>query len=211
MNPPTSLTVQRAAPADYPDIARLMAENFRGKFAIALGRDTDVRARRIETLLPTGIICPGHIYVIYSGDTLATTFTLKTADTIPTAPDYARARRTLAKTDGPLRAWWAITILRTFSGPKLGPDDVYLDNLVTARTFQRQGIARQAAAFAYQQARRLGKAVIWADVISSNYRVMGLVEKEGWEIVSRTYWFAPITWPLLGAPGIYRIRKRLSE
>ncbi|MBN1966830.1 MAG: GNAT family N-acetyltransferase [Anaerolineae bacterium] len=211
MDTQTTLTIRPATADDYPALARLLAEGFKGKFAIALGKDEVIRARRIEMLLPYKVVCPGYIYVLYDGETLAASFTLKTVETSPTATDYRQSRAALQATDGWWRAWWATIIFRLLGGDALKPNESYLDNLVTARAMQRRGAGTQAAAHAYTESHALGKTFIVADVMSSNYRVVGLYKKEGWDVVGRNYWVAPITWPLLGTPGILRIRKELTN
>ncbi len=204
-----TIDARPATPEDYPALARLLADNFRGKFAVALGRDLQTRTRRIEALLPSGVICPGHVYVVEIEGRVIASFTLKTAETAPSPAAYQQMRAILRATDGWLRAWWAATTLRLLEGMKLGPQDCYLDNLVTDQAFRRQGIASRMARFVYGLVRSWGKTTLWADVMSSNYRVIELLKKEGWEIVRRNYWVAPITWPLLGTAGIFRIRKQL--
>ena len=211
MNTDRPLHIRLAVPADYPALAQIMAENFRGKFVIALGRDPARRQRYLEALLPTGVLCSGHVYVAYRDGALVATFTIKMADTIPAADDYRSAREALAKVSHPLRAWWAITVLRLLGGIRLQPGEAYLDNLVVARAYQRQGVATSLADFFYEQSRSLGNHTIYGDVMSSNARVIGLFRQQGWEIVRRNYWLAPLTWPLLGTPGIFRIRKRLTD
>lgn len=202
--------IRRASPADFPAIAHMLAQNFRrGKFALALGMDPAIRRRRLELLLPYGVICQGQVYVIIAEGATAATFTIRTAENAPSAGSFHRARAALRESDGWLRAWWATTLLRLLSGPRLGPQDAYLDNLVTAQAFQRRGIVSRSAGFFYQECLALGKTCLWADIMSNNRRVIGLFQKEGWEIVGRNYWLAPMTWPLFGTPGILRIRKVL--
>ncbi len=202
--------VRKASPADYPAIAHMLAESFRqGKFVFALGRELATRRCRLELLLPYGVICQGQIYVITVGEAVAATFTIRTAENTPPAEAFQRARQALRHGDGWLRAWWATTVLRLLSGPRLGPQDAYLDNLVTAQAFRRQGIVSRSASFFYQECLALGKSWLWADIMSNNRRVIGLFQKEGWEVAGRNYWLAPITWPLFGTPGILRIRKTL--
>jgi|GEM_PF-5329916 ribosomal protein S18 acetylase RimI-like enzyme len=204
-----TIDARPVTPEDYPALARLLADNFRGKFAVALGRDLQTRARRIEALLPSGVICPGYVYVVKMEGRVIASFTLKTAETTPSPAAYQQMRAILRATDGWLRAWWAGTTLHLLEGMKPGPQDCYLDNLVTDQAFRRQGIASRMARFVYELVRSWGKTTLWADVMSSNYRVIELLKKEGWEIVGRNYWVAPITWPLLGTAGIFRIRKQL--
>lgn len=211
MDEQTKLTIRPATVDDYPALACLLAEGFAGKFAVALGKDEATRARRIETLLPHRVVCPGHIYVLYLGETLAASFTLKTVETTPTAADYRQSQAALQATDGHWRAWWAVNVFRFLAGVALNPDESYLDNLVTARALQRQGLGVKAVAHSYVESLALDKPVMVADVMSANYRVVGLYKKEGWEVVGRNYWVAPLTWPLLGTPGILRIRKLLSS
>lgn len=206
-----SLQIQQAVEDDYPAVAQLLADNFRGKFMVALGCNPARRQRRMERLLPTGILCPGHLYAVYQGDRLVATFTLKLASTTPTADDYRQARARLREEDSALRAWWAPTILRMLGGMQLQTGECYLDNLVVNQQVQHQGIAMQLVPFFYSESLRLGCHVLYADVLSSNYRVIGLLRKANWEIVSRSYWLAPITKPLLGSAGIFRIRKKLDE
>ncbi len=205
------LHVQQATRDDYPAIARLMADNFRGKFLVALGRDQAQRQRRMELLLPTGILCPGHLFVVYLDDLLAATFTLKLESTTPTTDDFRLARETLLPENSALRARWATTTLRLFGSMHLQTGEAYLDNLVVNKRVQHQGIAMRIVPSIYVEAQRLGCHLLYADVMSSNYRVIGLLKKANWEIVGRNYWLAPITKPLMGTAGILRIRKQLNK
>ena len=73
---PSTVAIRQAEPDTFPAYARLLAEAFSGKFAIALGQDVEARARRMLTLLPSGILCPGMLYGVWQADDLLATFTL---------------------------------------------------------------------------------------------------------------------------------------
>jgi len=210
MGESSPLRLRHATPDDHPVIADLLAGAFRGKYAVALGWSARQRARRMRTLLPTGILCPGPIYVVELAGAVIATLTLRLASTTPTAHNYQAARDVLQAEVGWWRAWWAVTILRRAVGPRIGPEEAYLDNLVVAPAYRRQGIATRAAPLMYEECRRLGLKGLVADVMSSNYRVGGLFRQQGWAIIHRNYWVAPLTWPLFGTPGILRVRKALD-
>lgn len=204
------LRLRRATPDDDPAIADLLAHAFRGKYAVALGWSAHDRARRMLALLPTGILCPGPIYVVEMEGAVVATLTLRLASTTPTARNYQAARDVLQSEAGRWRAWWAVAVLRRSIGPRVAPDEAYLDNLVVAPAHRRQGIATQAAPLIYEECRRLGLKGLVADVMSSNYRVGGLFRQQGWAIIHRNYWVAPLTWPLFRTAGIIRVRKALD-
>ncbi len=202
-----------AQPADYPVIARLLGENFpRGKYRLAFGKDAARRVSLIAILLRHQALTEGRLLVAQLEDgRVAGTVVLKLDNTAIPAESRRAARREIAQRVGPLRAWWAMWALRLFRSPKVGPQSCYVDNLVVNPTIRRQRIAARMALLVYDLARSQGKTEVFADILSSNWRVQGLVNAEGWEIVGRNYLVAPITLPILGFAGIFRIRKSLVE
>ena len=103
-----------------------------------------------------------------------------------------------------------MSVLRLVGSPHVAPDEVYVDNLAVSHAHQRQGVATYLAQFVYEECRKLGIGILVADVMSSNHRVRGLVNNEGWEIIGRNYWVAPFTWPLFRTAGIFRVRKQID-
>ncbi|MCZ7543077.1 MAG: GNAT family N-acetyltransferase [Anaerolineae bacterium] len=208
-----SISVVAAQPDDYPAVAHMLGENFNtGKYRLALGGDAGRRVQLIEALLKHGALAPGKLYVARMEDgQVAGTAVLK----IDNAPISSESRRAalhdMAAVAGRARAQWATLALRLFNSPKVRPDNCYLDNLVVAPEFRRRGIALDLAHGLYQAAREHGKREMFADALSNNERVFALIRLEGWEVVHRNYLMAPITLPLLGFAGIFRVRKRLDD
>jgi ribosomal protein S18 acetylase RimI-like enzyme len=207
------LEVDEARPADYPRVARLLSRGFStGKYALALGREADQRVELIEIMLRHRALTAGVLYVARLEDgRVAGTCGVKYDNTPLRAEGQRAARREMARRAGWLRAWWATWVLKLLGSPRLGPESCYIDNLVIDPGIRRQRVAVRMAMQIYGIVRSLGKTEMLADVISNNYRVRGLFESEGWQVVRRNYLMVPVTLPLFGFAGVYRIRKDLTQ
>ena len=210
--PPVAFTIREAQPADYPAVARVLGVSFvAGKYRFALGADPNRRAALTEILLRHQALAPGKLYVAETANgAVAGTILLK-VDNAPIAPEKRRAAQAAMTAQvGRFRAAWATWVLRLFSSPKVGPQTCYIDNLAVAPEFRGQGIALRLVRLLYDVSRSLGKTEIIADVVSSNRRVLDLIDLEQWTVVRRNFLLAPLTLPLFGFASILRIRKDLK-
>ncbi|MBN1284694.1 MAG: GNAT family N-acetyltransferase [Anaerolineae bacterium] len=211
-----NLELSEVQPDDYPMIARLLADAFAGgKYATAFGKDAGQRAALFEIMLRCRALSKGLLYTVRetpaNGDAPVAATVVMKYENVTIAPANRRAARAeIAQRAGWVRAWWATTVLRLASSPRLEPHQGYMDDLVVNPAFRRQGIAQRILYAAFDYSRAMGKTEMLADVVPTNKPVMGLIKVTGWEIVSRNYLAAPLTLPLFGFASVYRIRRDLA-
>lgn len=209
------LKLVEVRPEDYTPIARLLAEAFnRGKYVTAFGKDPAQRADLFEIMLRHGVLSKGVLYAVRAssaGAPLVATTVMKYENLVITEARRRAARSEIAARTGPVRAWWAITMLRLVSSPSLEPHQCYMDDLVVHPEYRRRGIAQQILYATFDFSRERGKTEMLADIIPTNNPVLGLIRATGWEIVRRNYLAAPVTLPLFGFASVYRVRRDLTK
>ena len=205
-----SALLRPATPEDHPRMARILATSFVGKFALAFGRDEERRIKGFEIMLRYGLPDDCLYYVITLDGEVVGLIAFRMGNASLPPERKREYRKALGEVLGPLRAWWAIQVLSLMDGGKLPPQACYLDNLAIDPAFRRLNLTGAIADQVYGSLAAEGKTEILADFVSTNRAVEALVRREGWEYVRKSYILAPITLPLFGFAGIFRIRKDIT-
>jgi GNAT superfamily N-acetyltransferase len=179
-------TVRLAEPDEDPAIASLVVEGFLDKFRPVFGRRMDRSVKIMEKWIGLEHASGGVTSLVIEGfapGELAGSLGVRTAD----SREDVLARglwRTLERNLGFTRALWATTLL---SYPRYSTirSEAYIERLVVAPDFRRQGMARRLLAAAEELARTAGKTSVGLHVSDNNLSALRLYEGEGYEEVSR--------------------------
>ncbi|MGH3144639.1 MAG: GNAT family N-acetyltransferase [Rubrobacter sp.] len=179
-------TVRLAGPEDDPAIAALVVEGFLDKFRPVFGSRMDRSLKVMEKWVGlehdsggvTSLVVEG-----YSPAELAASVGVRTTR----SRDDILARglwKALTVNLGLTRAFWATTLL---SYPRYHhtSSEAYVERLVVAPAFRRQGMARRLLAAAEELARDAGKETLGLHVSGNNLSALLLYEAEGFVEVSR--------------------------
>ncbi len=201
-------TVRLAEPEDDPAIAALVVEGFLDKFRPVFGGRMDRSVKIMEKWVDLEHASGGVTSLVTEGFTdgeLAGSVGVRTG----ASREDILARglwRTLTRNLGTLRALWATTLL---SYPRYSSksSEAYIERLVVAPAFQRQGMARLLLATAEDFARDASKETVGLHVSGDNLAALRLYEAEGYEEVSRQSSF--LTARFLGIRHWLYLRKEL--
>ncbi|MCA1688388.1 MAG: GNAT family N-acetyltransferase [Actinobacteria bacterium] len=183
-------TVRSAGPDDDPAIAALVVEGFLDKFRPVFGRRMDRSVKIMEKWIRLEHASGGVTSLViegYSTSELAGSVGIRTAE----SREDILARglwRTLSRNLGFPRAVWATTLL---SYPRYSStsSEAYIERLVVAPDFRRQGMARRLLVAAEDFARDAGKRTVGLHVSGNNLPALRLYENEGYDEVSRQHSF----------------------
>jgi ribosomal protein S18 acetylase RimI-like enzyme len=181
-------TVRLAGPDEDPAIAALVVEGFVDKFRSVYGRRMDRSVRIMEKWIRLEHASGGVTSLViegYAAAEIAGSIGVRTAD----SREDVLARglwRIFTRNLGFPRAVWATTLL---SYPRYSStsSEAYIERLVVAPDFRRQGMARRLIAAAENFARDAGKKTVGLHVSGNNLPALLLYENEGYEENSRQH------------------------
>ena len=181
-------TVRLAGPDEDPAIAALVVEGFVDKFRSVYGRRMDRSVRIMEKWIRLEHASGGVTSLViegYAAAEIAGSIGVRTAD----SREDVLARglwRIFTRNLGFPRAVWATTLL---SYPRYSStsSEAYIERLVVAPDFRRQGMARRLIAAAENFARDAGKKTVGLHVSGNNLPALLLYENEGYEEISRQH------------------------
>ena len=179
-------TVRVAGPEDDPAIAGLVVEGFLDKFRPVFGGRMDRSLRVMEKWVTLEHASGGVTSLVtegYSSAELAASVGVRTA---PSREDVlARGLwRSLTRNLGLPRAVWATTLL-SYPRYSYTASEAYVERLVVAPAYRRQGIARRLLLSAEELARDAGKKTVGLHVSGNNLSALRLYEAEGYKEVGR--------------------------
>ena len=183
-------TVRLAGPDEDPAIAALVVEGFLDKFRSVYGRRMDRSVRIMEKWIKLEHASGGVTSLVIEGFAaaeLAGSVGIRTSE----SREDILARglwRIFTRNLGFPRALWATTLL---SYPRYSSttSEAYIERLVVAPDFRRQGMARRLIAAAEDFARDAGKKTVGLHVSGNNLPALRLYEDEGYEEISRQHSF----------------------
>lgn len=179
-------TVRMAEPEDDPAIASLVIEGFIDKFRPVFGKRMDQSIRIMEKWITLEHSAGGvETFVIEGCDTDEVAASVGVR--ISRSNDEAMARglwRALNRNLGTMRALWATTLL-SYPRYSAKESEAYIERLVVAPGFKRQGMARGLLSAAEEIAREKNKKTLGLHVSGNNLPAMRLYENEGFVEVSR--------------------------
>jgi ribosomal protein S18 acetylase RimI-like enzyme len=181
-------TVRLAGPDEDPAIAALVVEGFVDKFRSVYGRRMDRSVRIMEKWIRLEHASGGVTSLViegYAAAEIAGSIGVRTAD----SREDVLARglwRIFTRNLGFPRAVWATTLL---SYPRYSStsSEAYIERLVVAPDFRRQGMARRLIAAAENFARDAGKKTVGLHVSGNNLPALLFYENEGYEEISRQH------------------------
>jgi ribosomal protein S18 acetylase RimI-like enzyme len=181
-------TVRLAGPDEDPAIAALVVEGFVDKFRSVYGERMDRSVRIMEKWIRLEHASGGVTSLViegYAAAEIAGSIGVRTAD----SREDVLARglwRIFTRNLGFPRAVWATTLL---SYPRYSStsSEAYIERLVVAPDFRRQGMARRLIAAAENFARDAGKKTVGLHVSGNNLPALLLYENEGYEEISRQH------------------------
>src|SRR5918995_773646 len=179
-------TVRLAGPDEDPAIAALVVEGFLDKFRPVFGRRMDRSVKIMEKWIRLEHASGGVTSLViegYSTGELAGSVGIRTSD----SREDVLARglwRTLSRNLGLPRAVWATTLL-SYPRYSATSSEAYIERLVIAPSFRRQGMARRLLSAAEDLARDAGKKSVGLHVTGNNLGALRLYEAEGYVEVSR--------------------------
>ena len=181
-------TVRLAGPDEDPAIAALVVEGFVDKFRSVYGRRMDRSVRIMEKWIRLEHASGGVTSLViegYAAAEIAGSIGVRTAD----SREDVLARglwRIFTRNLGFPRAVWATTLL---SYPRYSStsSEAYIERLVVAPDFRRQGMAHRLIAAAENFARDAGKKTVGLHVSGNNLPALLLYENEGYEEISRQH------------------------
>jgi RimJ/RimL family protein N-acetyltransferase len=179
-------TVRLAGPDEDPAIAALVVEGFLDKFRSIYGTRMDRSVRIMEKWIRLEHASGGVTSLVIEGFAaaeLAGSVGIRTSE----SREDILARglwRIFTRNLGFPRALWATTLLSypRYSSTSL---EAYVERLVVAPDFRRQGMARRLISAAEDFAREAGKKTVGLHVSANNLPALRLYEDEGYEEVSR--------------------------
>ena len=179
-------TVRLAEPDEDPAIAALVVEGFLDKFRPVFGKRIDRSIRIMERWVSLEHASGGVTSLViegYGASELAGSVGVRISE----SREDVLARglwRTFDRNLGFLRTVWATTLL-SYPRYSSAPSEAYIERLVVAPGFRRQGMARRLLVAAEELARECGKHTVGLHVGSSNLPALRLYENEGYVEVSR--------------------------
>jgi ribosomal protein S18 acetylase RimI-like enzyme len=181
-------TVRLAVAEEDPAIASIVVEGFLDKFRPVFGRRMDRSVKVMEKWIRLEHASGGVTSLViegYAPGEIAGSVGVRTAD----SREDVLARglwQTLTRNLGFPRALWATTLL---SYPRYSStsSEAYIERLVVAPDFRRQGMARRLIAAAENFARDAGKKTVGLHVSGNNLPALLLYENEGYEEISRQH------------------------
>jgi GNAT superfamily N-acetyltransferase len=179
-------TVRLAGPDEDPAIAALVVEGFLDKFRSVYGRRMDRSVKIMEKWIRLEHASGGVVSLVIEGFAaadLAGSVGIRTSES--TEDIVARGLwRVFTRNLGFPRAVWASTLL---SYPRYSstPSEAYIERLVVAPDFRRQGMARRLISAAEDFARDAGKKSVGLHVSANNLPALRLYEDEGYAEISR--------------------------
>lgn len=179
-------TVRSASLDDDPAIAALVVEGFLDKFRPVFGARMDRSLKVMEKWVSLEHASGGVKTLVvegYSTGELAASVGVRATR----SRDDILARglwKALAGNLGLPRAFWATTLL---SYPRYyhTSSEAYVERLVVAPAFRRQGIGRRLLVAAEELAREAGKETVGLHVSANNLSALLLYEAQGYVEVSR--------------------------
>jgi GNAT superfamily N-acetyltransferase len=179
-------TVRLAGPDEEPAIAALVVEGFLDKFRSVYGGRMDRSVRIMEKWIKLEHASGGVASLViegYATAELAGSVGVRTAE----SRDDVVSRglwRVFTRNLGLPRALWVTTL---FSYPRYASiaSEAYIERLVVAPDFRRQGMARRLLAAAEEFARDAGKKTVGLHVSGNNLPALRLYENEGYEEIYR--------------------------
>jgi ribosomal protein S18 acetylase RimI-like enzyme len=177
-------TIRFAEPDDDPDIATLVVEGFLDKFRPIFGKRMDHSVKIMEKWIQLEHASGGvESLVVEWGSEIVASVGVRTAE----SREDVLARglwRTLNNNLGLYRTVWATTLL---SYPRYAPtsSEAYVERLVVAPEYRKQGIARSLLAASEDLGRETGKKTVGLHVSGNNLPALRLYEDEGYLEVSR--------------------------
>jgi RimJ/RimL family protein N-acetyltransferase len=181
-------TVRLAGPDEDPAIAALVVEGFLDKFRSVYGRRMDRSVRIMEKWISLEHASGGVSSLVIEGFAaaeLAGSVGIRTSE----SREDILARglwRIFTRNLGFPRALWATTLLSypRYSSTSL---EAYVERLVVAPDFRRQGMARRLISAAEDFAREAGKKTVGLHVSANNLPALRLYEDEGYVEISRQH------------------------
>ena len=179
-------TVRLARPDDDQAIAALVVEGFLDQFWHVFGSRMDRSLKVMERWIRLEHTSGGVTSLVvegYADGEIAGSIGVRTE--VSREDILARGLwRALTRNLGFARAVWATTLLSypTYSSVA---SEAYVERLVIAPSFRRQGIARRLLAAAEDLARDAGKKSVGLHVTGNNLGALRLYEAEGYVEVSR--------------------------
>jgi GNAT superfamily N-acetyltransferase len=179
-------TVRLAGPDEDPAIASLVVEGFLDKFRSVYGRRMDRSVKIMEKWIRLEHASGGVVSLVIEGFAVADLAGSVGIRTSESREDIvARGLwRIFTRNLGFPRAVWASTLL---SYPRYSstPSEAYIERLVVAPDFRRQGMARRLISAAEDFARDAGKKTVGLHVSANNLPALRLYEDEGYAEISR--------------------------
>src|SRR5215210_3466883 len=179
-------TVRFAEPEDDPAIAALVVEGFLDQFRPVFGSRMDRSLKVMQRWVALEHASGGVTSLVvegYATSELAASVGIRTQASREDVLAHG-LWRALTRNLGLPRAVWATTLL---SYPRYSSvaSEAYIERLVIAPSFRRQGIAQRLLAAAEDLARDVGKKSVGLHVTGDNLGALRLYEAEGYVEVSR--------------------------
>ncbi|MEW6636997.1 MAG: GNAT family N-acetyltransferase [Actinomycetota bacterium] len=202
-------TLRHATAEDEPAMAALVVEGFLDKFRPVFGRRMDRSVRIMERWIALEHAAGGVESLVIEGhdrSEIAASVGVRTSE----SREEILARslwRNLSRNLGLARAIWA-SLLLSYPRYTSKTSEAYVERLVVAPRFRRQGMARRILAAAEGLARENGKRTVGLHVSGNNIAARKLYESEGYEEVSRQR--SLLTARFLGIRDWIYLRKNLE-
>lgn len=179
-------TLRRATAEDEPAMAALVVEGFLDKFRPVFGRRMDRSARIMERWIALEHTSGGVESLVIEGhdrSEIAASVGVRTSESREEAL-ASGLWRNLSGNLGLARAVWA-SLLLSYPRYSAKTTEAYIERLVVAPRFRRQGMARRILAAGEDLARENGKRAVGLHVSGNNLAARKLYESEGYAEVSR--------------------------
>ena len=181
-----TFVVRPAEHRDEPPIADLVVEGFLDKFRPIFGRRMERSAKIMERWVRLEHSLGGVRSLVIEGAApveIIASVGVRTGS----SDDEALARgiwETLRRNLGLFHASWAASLL-SYPRYAASSSEAYIERLVVASEYRRQGVARIMLDAAETLARESGKRTVGLHVSGSNFPALKLYEACGYEEVSR--------------------------